>query len=165
MKNKRQLAAKVLKVSPSKIKVAEGAEGEVSKAITRSDIRGLIAVGKIQLERGNLHSRARARKNAKQKRKGRRVGRGSKKGSMYAHASRKRQWVDRIRAQRQLLKELREKGLVSQEAYQSLYAKSSGGFFRNRRHIKLYLSEHSMIEKAKSGAKAAEQKATAKQKQ
>ncbi len=146
MKNKKRLAAKILKVSPKKVKFAVDALEDIQKAITRSDMRGLIAVGKISVANKNQHSRAGARKVAAQKRKGRRRGQGSRKGTKHSIVTRKDKWISRIRAQRNLLKELRDKKLVSIQNYRMLYSKSKGGYFRNRRHIKLYLKEHNLIE-------------------
>ncbi len=147
MINKKTLAAKIFKTSPKKVKFASDALEEVRKALTRSDIRGLIAVGKIYKDTPNQHSRARARKNAEQKRKGRRKGRGSKKGSKFSSVSRKEQWINRVRIQRDFIKELKEKKLLSPQNYQKIYLKVKGGFFRNKRHIKLYLNEYKLIEK------------------
>ena len=146
MKHKKILAAKVLKTSPKKVRFAADALEDVNKAITKSDIRGLIAVGKISTSRVNSHSRAGARRKAAQKRKGRQQGHGKHKGSKHSIVSRKEQWMSRIRAQRDFLKELKSKGLISPQNFALLYMKSSGGFFRNKRHIKLYLSEQHLVE-------------------
>jgi len=138
-----------MKISPKKVKFTADALEDVKKAITRSDFRGLIAVKKIVKSRKNQSSRARARKIATQKRKGRRKGSGSKKGSKHSIVSRKQQWMAKVRTQRVLLKDLRDKELISKNNYQSLYLKSKGGFFRNKRHIKLYIKEHNLIEEKK----------------
>ena len=50
----------------------------------------------------------------------------------------------RIRSQRMLIKELLEKGSIQRETYRFLRKKSKGGFFRNKGHIKVYLTEHKM---------------------
>lgn len=149
MRSKKKVAAKILKVSPKKVKIAADALEDVGKAITRSDFRGLIAIGKIVKSGKNHLSRSRARKTATQKRKGRRKGSGSKKGGKHSVVSRKEMWMAKVRTQRVLLKELRDKGLLSKNNYQSLYSKSKGGFFRNKRHIKLYIKEHGLIEEKK----------------
>ena len=146
MKSKKRLAAAILNTAPSKIRFADGALEDIRKAITRSDIRGLIAVHKIWEDGTNQHSRGRARERSAQKRKGRRVGRGSAKGPKYSSLGRKRQWILRIRAQREFLKQLRESQLLSMTNYHQLYAKSKGGYFRNIRHIKLYLTEHNLVQ-------------------
>lgn len=147
MKAKKRLAAQILKTSPKKIKIDSEAIEDVKKAITRSDLRGLIAIGKVTKSRANQHSRARARKIAVQKRKGRRKGQGSKKGSKYSIINRKRQWIEKIRTQRDFLKELRDKSLLAKKDYQLLYNLAKGGFFRNKRHIKLYMTEHNLVQK------------------
>lgn len=149
MNSKKKLAAKILKTSPKKVKFAAEALEDIKKAITRSDLRGLIAVGKVKKETPNQQSRARARKVASQKRKGRQKGRGSKKGSKNSIITRKEKWISRIRVQRKFLKELKTKGLLSLKNHQLLYRKSKGGYFRNKRHIKLYLAENRLIEKIK----------------
>ena len=146
MRNKKILAGKILKVSPKKVKFKLDALEDIKKAITRSDLRGLIAVGKVTKDKKSQHSRAGARKIASQKKKGRRKGKGSKKGTKNSIISRKEKWMTKVRTQRVFLKELREKGIVSKTNYQSLYRKSSGGYFRNKRHIKLYLAEHNLVE-------------------
>ena len=51
MRNKKNLAAKILNVSPKKVVFATDALDDIQKAITRSDMRGLIAVGKISKAR------------------------------------------------------------------------------------------------------------------
>lgn len=144
--SRKRLAADILNVSAKKIRFLPEALEEINKAITRSDIRGLIAVGKIFKAGTNEHSRVRARKIATQKRKGRRENRGSKKGRKNASLSRKDKWILRIRVQRTFLKELRDKTLLSTANYQMLYSKCKGGYFRNKRHIKLYLTEHHLLQ-------------------
>ncbi|MBI4152076.1 50S ribosomal protein L19e [Candidatus Woesearchaeota archaeon] len=147
MNTKKKLAAKILKTSHQKVRFADGSQEEISKAITRADMRGLIAVGKIQKITPNEQSRVRARENAAQKSKGRRKGKGSRKGRKFSRISRKEQWMTKIRLQRVFLKELRERRLLSPTDYRLLYAKSKGGYFRNKRHIKLYLSEQNLLKK------------------
>ena len=144
MNNKKKLAAKILNISSKKIRFADSALEDIAKAITRSDIRGLIAVKKIFKASGNEQSRGRARQPAAQKRKGRRRGLGSRKGSQHSIITRKSSWMSRVRTQRKLLQELKLKKLLSAENYKSLYAKSKGGYFRSRRHIKLYINEHKL---------------------
>ncbi|MBR9682976.1 50S ribosomal protein L19e [Candidatus Woesearchaeota archaeon] len=147
MRSKKLLAAKILKVSPKKIKFKAEALEDIGKAITRSDIRGLIAVKDITQSKKPHHSRVRARKIATQKKKGLRKGHGSRKGKKHSKISKKEKWMVKIRAQRKLLKQLRERDLIAPKNYRLVYAKSKGGFFRNRRHLNLYLDEHNLIKK------------------
>ena len=147
MRSKKILAAKILKISPKKVKFLADALEDIKKAITRSDLRGLIAVKKIVKTRANEQSRSRARKIATQKSKGRQKGKGAKKGAKYSRVTKKDRWMAKVRVQRTFLKELKEKKLVTTKNYQMLYRKVKGGYFRNKRHIKLYLTEYHLIEK------------------
>ena len=81
------------------------------------------------------------------KRKGKRTGAGSRKGKKTARLSKKDAWMNKVRLQRKFLKELRDKELITKSDYHSLYQKSKGGFFRSKRHIKLYIDEHRLIKK------------------
>ena len=147
MKNKKQLAAKILKTSPKKVVFLVEALEDIKKAITRSDLRGLIAIGKISQTKSNHLSRVRARKVQSQKRKGRQKGRGSKRGSKNSVITKKDKWMARVRIQRKFIKELKDRGLIVTADYQMLYRKVKGGYFRNKRHIKLYLTEYKLINK------------------
>ena len=149
MRSKKRLAGSILKVSPKKVRFSVEALEDIKKAITRADIRGLIAIGKIEKTKPNHHSRAGARKIATQKRKGRQKGRGSKEGKKYSVLKKKTVWMTKIRTQRKFIKELREKDLITVKDYRALYRKSKGGYFRNKRHIKLFLSEQKMIQTGK----------------
>lgn len=147
MINKKRLAAEILKTSLDKVKFDSEALDDIKKALTRSDIRGLIAVGKISKNLKNYHSRAGARANAAQKRKGRQRNRGSRKGKKYSTLDRKTQWIDRVRTQRKFLHELKDKKLINAQNFRMVYLKIKGGYFRNKRHIKLYLNEYKLLEK------------------
>ena len=41
------------------------------------------------------------------------------------------------------------KEFIEKKTYQKLYLKAKGGFFRNKRHIKLYLEEYGLLKKKK----------------
>ena len=157
MNAKKKLAAKVLKTSHGKIRFAAGALEDVAKAITRADIRGLAAVGKIVAITPNQQSHVRARKNAAQKAKGRQKGKGSRKGRKFANVSRKEQWMSRIRTQRAFLQDLKEKKLLSVQNFRMLYLKSKGGYFRNKRHIKLFMTERNLFENSGKSEQSPEQ--------
>jgi large subunit ribosomal protein L19e len=147
MRSKKRLAAEILKISPKKIKFKAEALEDIKKAITRSDIRGLIAVKQIIKSKKPRQSRVRARKIAAQKKKGRQKGHGSRKGSKHSKISKKQKWMIKVRSLRELLKHLKEKKLISPKNYRLVYSKIKGGFFRNKRHLKLYLTEQNLLKK------------------
>ena len=102
----------------------------------------MIGDGAITKKPGNFTSRVRARKIALQKRKGRQSGPGTKKGKYGARFKPKETWMNNIRVQREFIRILVDKGIITRLAYRELYLKCKGGYFRSRRHIKLYLQEH-----------------------
>ena len=139
--NQKRLAAQILKCSKKRIKFDPDRLSDIKEAITKADIKGLMKDKAITKVNARGVSRGRARKRLVQKRKGKQKGEGSKKGSRSARLPKKRRWINKIRAQREVLRALKEKKIVDDKLYRDLYLKSKGGFFRSRRHIKLYLEE------------------------
>jgi len=111
----------------------------------KSDIKSLINQKAIKAAPYQSQSRARARKLLVQKRKGRRKGQGSRKGKKTARLSTKEAWMQKIRLQRTFLKSLKEKNLLTTKIHRNLILKAKGGFFRSKRHIKLFIEEHNLI--------------------
>ncbi|MCK4589272.1 MAG: 50S ribosomal protein L19e [Nanoarchaeota archaeon] len=149
LKNQKRLAAEILKCSTKKIHFDPENLGDIQEAITRADIKSLINQGIISVKKKGYNSRVRARKILRQKRKGSRRGAGSRKGSKYARLGKKEAWMSKIRAQRELLKKLRDREMIEKKTYRDLYLKAKGGFFRNKRHIKLYMEEHKLLKDEK----------------
>jgi large subunit ribosomal protein L19e len=113
---------------------------DIATAITREDIRGLITEGIIKRKAVVGISRGRARARDLKRAKGHRKGHGSRRGATGARTPKKEQWMKRIRAQRKLLKGLRDSKEIAPGAYRKLYRKAKGGEFRNVAHLKSYIS-------------------------
>jgi len=143
----KRLAASILKCSPYRISLNPDHLEDIKEAITKIDIKGLINQGSIIRKPVKSTSRVRARKKAIQKRKGRRTGHGSRKGKKTARLPKKENWKNKVRLQRKLLKELRDKKMLTTISYRELYQKSKGGFFRSKRHVKLYIEENKLLKK------------------
>lgn len=143
----RRLAAELMKCSGKRVHFDAEALEEIREAITKDSVRGLVRDGVITKKPMTGISRGRARKKKVQKHKGRQQGPGSRKGSRGARLPRKKAWGLKIRVQRAFLKELRTEGFITPKNYRMLYLKSKGGFFRSRRHIKLYLEEQKLATK------------------
>ena len=60
--------------------------------------------------------------------------------------------MQKVRVQRELLRKLKEKGMIAREDFKELYTKVKGGFFRNKRHIKIYIEEKGLIKKKENDA-------------
>ncbi len=143
--HQKELAAQVLKIGKNRIIIDSNKLAEVHEAITKGDVRSLMARGLIRIRPIKGHSRFHARKIKLQKRKGRRKGRGSKKGSKTSVLSRKRNWIIRVRTQREFIKNLKNKRYISNRDYRNLYSKIKSNRFRSIRLIKLYINENNMI--------------------
>ena len=141
----KRLAAGIWGCSEKRVWIDPDRLEEAKEAITKADIRRLMLDHAILKMPKRGISRGRTRKRIVQRRKGRRQNAGSREGKKTARLGRKRAWINRIRALRELLHSLRERNRISKDAYRELYSKAKGGFFRNRRHIKIYLEEHRLI--------------------
>ncbi len=143
----KRLAAQLLKCSEKRVRFEQEAMQDIKDAITKTDIKSLIKRRAIIEIPARGVSRSRARHNQHQKSKGRRRGFGSRKGRGSAREHPKEVWMAKTRLQREFIKSLKEKGLIDSEGFRDLYLKIRGGFFRNKRHIKLYIDEHKMFKK------------------
>ena len=145
----RRLAAQILKCGEHRIRFEAGRFEEIKEAITKADIRSLISNGHISKRRLLNTSRFWARKRKKQKKHGRQKGFGSRKGKKTARTPSKRAWINKIRLQRNFIKQLRDNEMITITDYHELYMKSKGGFFRSIRHLKMYTQERSLIKNDK----------------
>ncbi len=137
--NKKEMIARALKVGKNRIWIDPSKKEEVEKAVTRRDIRELLAKKIIKVKKKKGVSRARARLRHEQKKKGRRRGHGKRKGAKGARIDKKRAWINKVRAQRKLLKEY--KGKIDSKLYREIYSKIKGNFFRSRAHLKMYIEK------------------------
>lgn len=145
IKNQRRLAAQVMKCSPRRVTFDASRLGDIDESITKADIRTLLSEGAITVKPVQSISRGRARMLAAKKHKGQRSGHGSRKGKRTARLPRKEEWINRIRSQRRFLAYLRETKKIDNKSFRMLYLKAKGGFFRNVRHIKLYVDEQKLV--------------------
>lgn len=141
----KRKAASLLKTSPKKIRFNTKALAEIKEAITKTDLRGLIRDGTITKKQDKGVSRVRARKNQKQRAKGLRKGAARRKGSVNARDNQKEKWKAKVRTQRAFIKELKDKELIEAKTYRLLYSRVKGGYFRSKRHIKLFLEEQNLV--------------------
>ncbi|HTW55073.1 MAG TPA: 50S ribosomal protein L19e [Thermoplasmata archaeon] len=133
--NQRRLAAALLKCGEGRVWMDPASQEELADAVTRADIRSAIKARVIRRLPVQGTSRGRARRHAAEVLKGRHSGPGSRRGTPFSRVPRKERWMRRIRAQRALLKELREAKKISAAVYREFYRRSKGGMFRSRQHL------------------------------
>ena len=145
----KTLASKIFKGSSKRVKFEPEVLDEIKEGLTKDDVRGMISRGLITLKKKKGISRVRANKKAKQRAKGLRKGPGKRKGTKNARTPDKKIWIIKIRLQRMFLKELYDKQYLTAKVYRNLYNKAKGGFFRSKRHIKLYIEDNNLTQEVK----------------
>jgi large subunit ribosomal protein L19e len=144
LSSQRRLAADVLECGVNRVWIDPERAYEISMAITREEIRTLIKEGAIKAKPEESQSRGRSRELAEKKKKGRRIGPGTKKGGKYSVISKKQRWMNRIRAQRRHLREMRENRTITVNTYRKLYLKAKGGEFRSIAELSRYINENNL---------------------
>ncbi|QGN06019.1 50S ribosomal protein L19e [Halorhabdus sp. CBA1104] len=137
----KRLAADVLDVGQNRVWFDPEAQGEIADAITREDVRDLIDQGIIRTKEKSGNSRGRAKERQEKRAYGHQKGHGSRKGSAGARQNEKDDWVSRIRAQRERLRELRDSGELSPTEYRKLYDQASGGEFDDVGDLNRYIDD------------------------
>ncbi|MFQ6050403.1 MAG: 50S ribosomal protein L19e [Candidatus Hydrothermarchaeota archaeon] len=147
VKIQRRLAAEILKVGENRVWIDPDRIDDVSMASTREDIKRLISQGTIKSKQKTGISKARVRKNTLQRKKGRRRGHGSRKGTRGARYRKKERWINTIRPIRRRLRNLRDRGKITQSQYRELYLRAKGGVFRSVSHLEVYLRSQGILRK------------------
>jgi large subunit ribosomal protein L19e len=133
--NQRRLAAAILRCGEGRVWIDPASQEELEDAVTRADIRSAIKSGVIRRKAIRGTSRGRARRRAEELARGRHAGPGSRRGSPASRLPRKDRWMRRIRAQRDLLRELRQSKKIPPAVYREFYRRAKGGMFRSRSHL------------------------------
>lgn len=139
LSNQKRIASKVLGCGVHRIWLDPDASEEIAVAITRDDIRGLIANGTVKAIPVKGVSRGRARARDAKRKYGHCKGHGSRKGTKGARNPSKEQWMKKIRALRRRLKELRADGSLDKSTYCKIYRKAKGGEYRSVAHLNAHL--------------------------
>ena len=155
--SQKRIAAQVLKCGTSRVKLKESEE--VEEALTRQDVRDLVQKGVVYKRQKKGTSKFASKKKLVQKKKGRMRGMGKRKGTIGARKKDKTKWIETARAQRSLLRELRDKKQIDVSLYRKLYMRVKGGFFRNKSHLMMYLKDKELLKPAdKKAVKAIKEK-------
>ncbi len=147
LKSQRRLAAQILKVGQNRVWIDSERMDDVEAAITRDEIRKLIHEGVIKSLPEKGVSRARARILHEKKKKGRRRGPGSRSGASHAKISKKEAWMNKIRALRKRLRELKINRIITENTYRKLYRMASSGRFESVADMERHLKVHGLWRK------------------
>ena len=138
----KRLAADVLDVGKNRVWFDPESQSDIAEAITRDEIRELVDEGTIRSKNARGNSRGRARERNAKRAYGHQKGPGKRKGKAGARQNEKKEWSAKVRAQRQLLRELRDDGTIDPGQYRELYNKSRGGEFRDVARLVNYIENN-----------------------
>lgn len=146
------LASRALGVSPKRVKFNLTAETkkDLKELISREGVKDLVADKAITVNAKKGNSRTAANHIATQKAKGLRSGHGSRKGTANARFKSKDKWIIKIRALRSNLLGLKKADRLTVAGYRELYRKAKGNFFRNKKHMALYIEQHDFLQTVES---------------
>lgn len=137
--NQKRISASLLKCGVNRVWFDPERIADIQNAISRDDVRELIDDGAIRAHQVKGVSRGRARVKIAKRAYGHCKGPGRHRGAKGARNPRKRQWIQKIRAIRKTLVELRDLGEIDRHVYRMLYRKAAGGQFRNVAHLRAQL--------------------------
>ena len=150
----RRIAAKLLGTGESRIRIKPEEVKRAEEALTTDDVRQLLREGIVWAVRVKGVPRIRAKIKHVKKSKGRRSGSGSKKGAKYSRISRKEQWKLKTRAQRRLLKGLKDSNRLNEGVYRNAYRMLKGNAWRNSAAMLAHFKDVKWLkEEAPRGAK------------
>ena len=128
LRNKKELAARALKVGKERIMFVDARKDEIKEAITRQDIKDLHADGAIRIK--EISGR-----KTKVKKKGRRsTGKIRKKVNV-----RKQEYVIMTRKLRAYVAEMKKQGMLSPEEVKEIRKRIRNRIFRSKAHLKDYI--------------------------
>ena len=134
--NQRVISASLLKCGVHRVWFDPERIPDIQNAISREDLRALVEEGAIKARQVKGVSRGRARAKTAKRSYGHCKGPGRHRGAAGARNPSKRQWIQKIRAIRKSLVEMRESGEIDRHMYRLFYRKAAGGQFRNVAHLK-----------------------------
>jgi len=137
----KQLAARILKIGVGRIYIDPINVSKVAEAMTKDDIRSLIAERIIKKRPSKEQSMGRARIQQVKKDKGRGRGKGNRAGTKKTRTRQRLSWIGRVRSQRRTLKELKTANpeAVNNLGYSKLYKMVKGNYFRGKKHLVDYV--------------------------
>ncbi|MCC6010866.1 MAG: 50S ribosomal protein L19e [Desulfurococcaceae archaeon] len=141
----KRLAAEILGVGVSRIRIDPARVSDVAQAITREDVKKLIKNGAIWAEQEHGVAGYSSRIRSRQRVKGRSRGHGKREGGKYARSDPKRAWMSRIRKIRRYLRYLRNHGVLDRKTYRRIYMLAKGGYFSSLSSLRLYLKESGVL--------------------
>ncbi|MBU0586137.1 50S ribosomal protein L19e [Candidatus Micrarchaeota archaeon] len=140
----KRLAADILGVGISKIRIKPEEIGKAEEALTREDVRNLIKDKIVFVKR---------KPGFKVKNRRKRKLEGSRRGSMNSRAPEKELWMRAVRAQRKYLAQLVTEGNIDRKNKRAVYLRIKGGSFRGKKALLMFLKDNGLYVEKKEKEK------------
>ncbi|BCS90628.1 MAG: 50S ribosomal protein L19e [Candidatus Micrarchaeota archaeon] len=129
----KEIAASLLNRGVSAVRIKDEAKERVAQALTREDIRAIIKDGLIYAkpEKKNISMHGKIRRIKRNK--GRSRGYGRRNGTRSARSENR--YIKRIRAQRRLLKKLKEDSVIDNNQFKFYYRLVRGNIFDSKSNL------------------------------
>ncbi|MGC8647676.1 MAG: 50S ribosomal protein L19e [Candidatus Micrarchaeia archaeon] len=138
IKTTKRMASELLGRGMSSIRIKPSAIEDARKALTKDDVRSMISKGNIYAIKPKHNLSIYSKVLNKKRSKGRRRGMGRRKGTLKARIGKR--YPKKIRAQRRVLKALKEDKTIDNNTFKTLYRLVRGGNFASKltllNHIK-----------------------------
>ncbi|MEM2024845.1 MAG: 50S ribosomal protein L19e [Desulfurococcaceae archaeon] len=145
----KRLAAEILGVGVSRVRISPSKASDVAQAITREDVKRLVEDGAIWVEPKHGITGYSSKARQLKRRRGHRRGQGKRRGSKSTREGDKEAWVSRIRKMRDFLRYLRDRKIIDSRTYRELYLLAKGGYFSTFAALKTYLRERGLVKEVK----------------
>lgn len=140
LSTQKRISASILGCGVHRVRFDPERLSDIQNAISREDLRTLIDEDAISAVQRKGNSRGRAREKMAKRSYGHCKGPGRRRGAAGARNPRKRQWIQKIRAIRKTLTELKDSGEINPHLYRMLYRQAAGGQYRSVAHLKAHLA-------------------------
>ncbi len=137
----KRIASRVLGVGENKVYLDSAQSEKIKGAMTKEDVTTLIGEGAVKKKLAAGTSRGRARVLSEKKKKGRKSGRGKRKGKINARTDKKTKWIRAVRAQRKVLKKLKDEGTELKIPYGTAYKRIKGGLYKGKKYVEALAKE------------------------
>ncbi len=135
----KRVASELMHRGVSAIRISANSLEEADKAITRDDVRRLIASGGVIALKEKHNVSARSKELRIKRSEGRSRGIGRRKGTRKARQG--SGWEKKIRSQRIFIKKLKLMGKIDTKTFNTLYGQVKGNVYASKANIVIHLRD------------------------